>query len=285
MFDGNACGPVEDEIDGEWQWPRSSIGVKIATLELSLRCLICSNYLTNPHSLSCGHSYCSECIRKHLDKSYNPTPTSGCCPTCREAALPSQLRVSKDLIEIVNLYQDLRNELLAVIRGNEKHSSAANHSEDEDEDEEQEGNGIDRRRSQSNGSRKREKKLPNCEIKRLPSKLFHIETKDKVKKALEKLTENCPVKIRLDGDKETLVKRYTEFVHLNNAQVSADSPLTLSEIVNELHKRERNLEFHQTMSKRSNQLVERIKSGQVNYDLLLSLLFSHALPICRRPRK
>jgi hypothetical protein len=39
------------------------------------------------------------------------------------------------------------------------------------------------------------------------------------------------------------------------------------------------------MSKRSNQLVERIKSGQVNYDLLLSLLFSHALPICRRPRK
>jgi hypothetical protein len=260
---GNGCNG-DDEIDGEWQWPKSSIGMKISALELSLRCLICSNYQTNPHSLSCGHSYCSECIRKHLDKSYNPTPTSGFCPTCREAAVPSQLRVSKDLIEIVNLYQDLRAELLHVIRGNEKTNSlTTDQSGEEDEDEEREEN--ERKRTPSNGGngRRDQRKLTNGEIKRLPSKLFHIETKEKVKKALEKLTENCPVKIRLDGDKETLVKRYTEFVHLNNAQVSAKNPLTLPEIVNELHKREKNLEFHQTMSKRSNHLVEKIKSGQV----------------------
>lgn len=267
MFDGNrgdgghGNGNGDDEIDGEWQWPKSSIGMKISALELSLRCLICSNYLTNPHSLSCGHSYCSECIRKHLDKSYNPTPTSGYCPTCREAAIPAQLRVSKDLIEIVSLYQDLRAELLQMVRGQQQQSIASIATDFSEEENEEERGDSDRRGSQSNGGVGRRDQ--RSEIKRLPSKLFHIETKEKVKKALEKLTEHCPVKIRLDGDKEALVKRYTEFVHLNNAQVSAKNPLTLAEIVSELHRREKSLEFHQTMSKRSNHLIEKIKSGQV----------------------
>ncbi len=64
------------EIDGEWQYGDSKYGASIRRIETSLRCAICSDFFNNPHSLPCGHSFCSECIRKHLDKMFNPT-TSG----------------------------------------------------------------------------------------------------------------------------------------------------------------------------------------------------------------
>lgn len=59
----------EGDVDGEWQWPKTFLGSKICEIESILRCVICSEFLRNPHSLQCGHSFCSECIRKHLDKS------------------------------------------------------------------------------------------------------------------------------------------------------------------------------------------------------------------------
>lgn len=252
---GGKGGGGDDELDGEWQWPKTSLGKKISSLELSLRCLICSNYLNNPHSLSCGHSYCSECIRKHLDKSYNPTPSSGYCPTCREIANPSQLRVSKDLINVISLYQELRNELLVFLT-TATTPNLTKQSQSYDETNTDHDHHINNPNIRSNSKK-------THEITRLPAKLFHIETKEKVRKALEKLTENCSTKIRLDGDKETLVKRYTEFVHINNAQLSAKNPLSLSEIVHEVHRRERALEFHNSMSKKSNLIVEKLKAGQV----------------------
>ena len=58
----------DDDIDGEWEWGHDDVGKKICALEETLRCAICSELFRNPHSLPCGHSFCSECIRKHLDQ-------------------------------------------------------------------------------------------------------------------------------------------------------------------------------------------------------------------------
>jgi hypothetical protein len=144
-------------------------------------------------------------------------------------------------MEVVQLFQNFRSELLSVVSNSDLPISEAT---------------LSTKRSQT------KKESKSSLIQRIPPRVFHIETKEKVKKALEKLTEDCPVKIRLDGDKDLLVKRYTEFVHLNNAQLSAKDPLSLSEIVHEIHRRERALEMNSKISKKVMLMVEGIKSGQ-----------------------
>jgi hypothetical protein len=153
-------------------------------------------------------------------------------------------------MEVVQLFQALRSELLILVNHSKRkhHISAADVSPLADPI------------APDSSARSHF----SSEVRRLPPRLFHIETKDKVRKALEKLTENCSVKIRLDGDKEALVKRYTEFVHLNNAQLSAKTPLSLNEIVNELHRREKALEINSSVFKRGQSVVEKIKLGQVS---------------------
>ena len=69
-----------DDID---DWPTSSLGKKLSKLEETLQCPICFEIYTNPHNLSCGHTYCSPCIRRHLDKAFNPSNTSDSCPLVR----------------------------------------------------------------------------------------------------------------------------------------------------------------------------------------------------------
>jgi hypothetical protein len=257
----------EGDLDGEWQWAKHQLGRQLCALESALRCAICSDFLRNPHSLLCGHSFCSECIRRHLDHSCNAT-TSGICPTCRDAAAPSQLRVSRDLMEVIQIFQTLRSELLFVVNKSGRENPFIDPAVVEP--------------SVSTPSESSSVKRDLTEVRRLPPRLFHIETKEKVRKALEKLTENCSVKIRLDGDKETLVKRYTEFVHLNNAQLSAKAPLSLNEIVNELHRREKALEINNSVFKRAHSVVEKIKLGQVS---CLLVHCPRGSSIVRRPRR
>jgi hypothetical protein len=57
-----------DLLDGEWEWGDSELGKKVSKFENSLRCACCSDFFKNPQSLPCGHSFCSECIRRHLDQ-------------------------------------------------------------------------------------------------------------------------------------------------------------------------------------------------------------------------
>lgn len=230
------------EIDGEWQYGDSQLGGNLRKIETSLRCSICSDFFNNPHSLPCGHSFCSECIRKHLDKMFNPT-TSDVCPSCREKAVVSQLRVSRDLIDIVQYFKDARPGIISILCGADANSASSTRSS--------------RRKLED-----REDRI--VIVQRMPQRVFHIESKDKVKKALEKLTEVCPIKIRTDGDKETLVKRYSAFVHLNNAQLSSKHPLSLQELVTELHRREKNIEKSSRGNKKTEQEVKALHNGQVS---------------------
>ncbi len=151
------------------------------------------------------------------------------CPSCREKAVVSQLRVSRDLVDIVQYFKEARPGILAVIDAGSTEDGVDDDNDDNDDDYDDadaHSSLTTKKKTLTRGcagrgttaSARTEK---NITVQRIPQRVFHIEPKEKVKRALEKLTENCTAgnKIRTDGDKETLVKRYSEFVHLNNAQV------------------------------------------------------------------
>ena len=75
-------------------------------------------------------------------------------------------------------------------------------------------------------------------IVRIPQKHFHGMSKDKVKKCVEALCEGSTLKLRLDGEKEILERRYRDFVHLHNSQIGKDQPMSIEALVKECTKRE-----------------------------------------------
>ncbi|KDQ26527.1 hypothetical protein PLEOSDRAFT_1089787 [Pleurotus ostreatus PC15] len=50
---------------------------------MSFSCVICLDVLMSPVSLPCGHIFCEECMKLHMD--HSKTISTGCvgCPTCR----------------------------------------------------------------------------------------------------------------------------------------------------------------------------------------------------------
>ena len=114
----------------------------------------------------------------------NPT-TAGICPGCRHPASLPLLRPCRDVVVTLQHFKDARPALLLLVQSqgpaNTPASTPANPNTNTNTD-------IPRS-SQVNS------------IKKMSHMDFHKQSKEKVKKALEKLTENCRKKLRLDGDK------------------------------------------------------------------------------------
>ena len=138
--------------------------------------------------LKCGHSFCSICIRKNLDKMLNPhrTTTYMQCPSCREKADSSDLIPNRTLAMVVSNFQSLRKDLLATLE-----------------------NGIERDIASkiSNPSKilnpSNRNRVPVT--KRMPHTSFHGMSKDKIRKFIESATKDSSIKLRLDGDKEVQI--------------------------------------------------------------------------------
>ncbi|KAF9339042.1 E3 ubiquitin-protein ligase rad18 [Linnemannia elongata] len=77
-------------------------------IDSHLRCPICKELLRAAVVLQCSHNFCSECIRRHLDKESS-------CPACRVATSTSQMRRNVALDEIANNFGDCRSLLLNTL--------------------------------------------------------------------------------------------------------------------------------------------------------------------------
>ena len=66
-------------------------------MKFILSCSICLGEITNPVSLSCGHTYCQECINKTFEHVNE-------CPLCRQVSLLVETRPDEILSEIKNIY-------------------------------------------------------------------------------------------------------------------------------------------------------------------------------------
>ena len=88
--------------------PTDFTNTKIPTLEqwdTLLRCHICKDFLKVPVLTPCGHTFCSLCIRKYINRAAK-------CPLCLSELRDSMLRSEFLVNELVECYTNLRSSLL-----------------------------------------------------------------------------------------------------------------------------------------------------------------------------
>lgn len=238
----------DSECSDAYEWPEElPIGRKLSAFEKLLLCPICQGFLNNAHMLKCGHSYCSICIRKHLDSALNRT-TSDICPSCRAKADSFDLKKNTVLSNIVRSFRNLRPDILRLTESCHVSNTIADDS------------CIFVGKS-SAASSIVVKGIAIC--KRIPHFSFHGMKKDKVKTTLTQLTAESKVKIRLDGDKDILERRLREFIHLHNAQIGSEDPLSLEGVIKALNDSETQLEKESFKNSRSTGKLEKVKNGEV----------------------
>jgi hypothetical protein len=121
----------------------------------------------------------------------NPT-TAGICPSCRDPASLPMLRPCRDVVGTVQHFKAVRPPLLLLVQSQEpEHSSSKSAT-----------SGSSSNNKSSNTGAKQSSQVNK--MKKLSHMDFHKQSKEKVKKALEKLTEHSRKKLRLDGDKGML---------------------------------------------------------------------------------
>jgi hypothetical protein len=78
------------------------------------------------------------------------------------------------------------------------------------------------------------------------------------------------VELNMDGSSEDLEKRYRELVILNNAQLNSPSPLSFSECVKEINRREQVLVNESRSEANISSKIEKIKNHQVFCVIMLT---------------
>jgi hypothetical protein len=192
----------------------------------------------------------------HLTR-INSNASAGKCPICNEICAPHDLRIERTLAEVISTYSSVRKTLLDLVEGTSdvysnndismKKSSIpmnANYIDLVDDD---------------------EKKQPL-----IITKISFMQTKNLNAKAMKECLLNLVTKImkannriNVDGDKEALERRYRELIHLHNAQIGSDTPLTVNQIVHEINKREKARSEEFFKSKSSLKKIETLKNGNI----------------------
>jgi len=220
----------------EWDWPKPlftnenseklTLSGKLKLLESSLVCQICKEYLQGvPTMLPCGcsHLYCSECLDKNWDKGLNPQARQECY-TCGKKCEQNKWIPQAGMSKIVSQFQSCRVELLQLLAGNPESARFGNGNGNGN------GNGSGNRNGSGNGKKI---EIRMCSMKLRDMKLGALQT------LLKKASSGSTRKLRTDGPKDALEKRYREFLRVHNEQLgNVFRPLTLDEVINQVTKRE-----------------------------------------------
>ncbi|WVR04084.1 DNA repair protein rad18 [Kwoniella sp. DSM 27419] len=78
---------------------------QLRRLDRAMVCQICKEPYTGPVSISCGHSFCSSCIRSSLDVSKK-------CPSCNETVSEGSIRRNRALEEMIDAWEESRPTLI-----------------------------------------------------------------------------------------------------------------------------------------------------------------------------
>ncbi|KAF3929203.1 hypothetical protein AA313_de0203392 [Arthrobotrys entomopaga] len=102
----------QDDFPDPTDWLKTSVP-GLQALETALGCRICKEYFNAPVITSCGHTFCSLCIRRCLS-------ATGKCPTCMTTDEESRLRRNPVARELLNSFTAVRNPLLEKLKVEEE---------------------------------------------------------------------------------------------------------------------------------------------------------------------
>jgi len=192
----------------------------------------------------------------HYHNTINPNISAGKCPICSELCVPNDMRKERAITDIITAYSSIRKTLLELVES----------ASDVNDEEINMKSSIISKNSNVNyidlveGDEKKPSPILN--------KLSLNQTKTLNLKAMKECLSNLVtkimksnVKINLDGDKETLENRYRELIHLHNAQIGSDIPLTVNQVVNEINKRSKARSIEILKSKSTLKKIESLKNG------------------------
>jgi hypothetical protein len=206
-----------EELDWDDAGIEKTLKNHLETFEESLQCPICQDFCDNPQILStCGHSFCALCIRRHFDRSLNRS-TFDICPSCRVKGEINDLKKNITLSNAVIQYKQLRNTLFSSLKENSSRRLSSSPSVS----------------SSSTFLASKYNEILGYKItSKVPPFHYHGLNKEKIKKYLDELTKHSRIKLRIDGcDKDMIEKRIRDLVHVINAQVDADQPLSLDAVI------------------------------------------------------
>ncbi|KAI1784142.1 hypothetical protein LXA43DRAFT_1043792 [Ganoderma leucocontextum] len=109
MLDNLLAQGITDSTD----FPDDATIPGLRSFDDALRCGICRDFYDAPVSLTCGHCFCSACIRSAL-------PEQALCPTCRKQASESHLRRVVAVESAVHAWKAARELILRYAREEER---------------------------------------------------------------------------------------------------------------------------------------------------------------------
>ncbi|OBT89028.1 DNA repair protein rad18 [Pseudogymnoascus sp. 03VT05] len=80
-----------------------------AAVESPMRCQVCKEFMITPMMTSCGHTFCSLCIRRCL-------ANDGLCPACRTPDQELKLRANKSMGEVIEAFKQIRGPALEIAK-------------------------------------------------------------------------------------------------------------------------------------------------------------------------
>ncbi|KAM5127029.1 E3 ubiquitin-protein ligase TRIM58-like [Callospermophilus lateralis] len=80
-------------------WPPGRPG---ESLREEARCSVCLDFLQDPISVDCGHSFCLRCISEFCEKSESAQDYVYACPQCRGPFRPENFRPNRQLASLVD---------------------------------------------------------------------------------------------------------------------------------------------------------------------------------------
>ncbi|TID15015.1 hypothetical protein CANINC_004686 [Pichia inconspicua] len=201
---------------------------EIADLDGALRCQICKELLQAPVLTTCGHVFCSICIRRNLTVSQN-------CPLCHEETYESGLRKILLLDGIVTWFEQHRVQLQNALKVDTVDDSQSEGETGNDNEalcpvcgkrmplQELQGRHIDqclaapsppptataKMQIQTNGTNK--PRLPN------------LDTSMSTVKLREKMSA---LRLPTHGTRSQLERRIKEYINLHNANLDALNPVS-----------------------------------------------------------
>eukprot|EP00803_Ostreobium_quekettii_P003020 evm.model.scf_1106.4 EVM.evm.TU.scf_1106.4 scf_1106:24257-26263(-) len=224
-------------------WPPDRPGLRL--LDASLRCKICGELYQGPVLLTCGHAFCSSCIRESIAYQVKQLSNPG-CPVCRASCDETDLRAVPALREVLQHYRAERQSLIDMCKfGRPSGLGAASGGADGGE---QQGNCKKRQHPSMgdgniDGGGKRQKLAAGGsslgaktrDLKAPPKLCFDLLS---LKELKARLVQNG---LSAEGKKEELKERYQAFRRHIETAVDNGRDVTLKELLREFQVKEQRL--------------------------------------------